>query len=78
MSAQHDLERVIELIEHFKIPAIVCINKFDLNVKPVAVFSPARQQARRYTILVRFVDVPENWTDIIKKNTPINLYENDI
>lgn len=33
ISAQHDLDRVIELIEHFKIPAIVCINKFDINLK---------------------------------------------
>ncbi|MBN2590726.1 MAG: ATP-binding protein [Sedimentisphaerales bacterium] len=33
MSAQHDLERVIELIEHFKIPVVVCINKFDINTK---------------------------------------------
>jgi MinD superfamily P-loop ATPase len=33
MSAQHDLERVIELIGHFKIPVLVCINKFDINVK---------------------------------------------
>ena len=33
MSAQHDLERVIELIGHFKIPVVVCINKFDINTK---------------------------------------------
>ena len=31
ISAQHDLERVIELTEHFKIPAAVCINKCDIN-----------------------------------------------
>ncbi len=33
MSAQHDLERVIELTGHFKIPTMVCINKFDINLK---------------------------------------------
>ena len=33
MSAQHDLERVIELVGHFKIPVLVCINKFDINTK---------------------------------------------
>jgi MinD superfamily P-loop ATPase len=33
MSAQHDLERVIELAGHFKIPVIICINKFDINSK---------------------------------------------
>jgi MinD superfamily P-loop ATPase len=31
MSAQHDLERVIELTEHFKIPVVICINKIDIN-----------------------------------------------
>ena len=30
-SAQHDLDRVVELTEHFKIPTAVCINKYDIN-----------------------------------------------
>lgn len=33
VSGQHDLERVIELVRHFKIPAYLCINKFDLNLE---------------------------------------------
>jgi len=36
MSAQHDLERVIELTEHFKIPVAICINKFDINPEKAA------------------------------------------
>lgn len=31
VSGVHDLERVASLAAHFKIPAMVCINKFDLN-----------------------------------------------
>ncbi len=31
LSGKHDMERVAELAAHFKIPAMVCINKFDLN-----------------------------------------------
>jgi len=31
VSGEHDLERVIELVRHFRIPAYVCINKFDIN-----------------------------------------------
>jgi MinD superfamily P-loop ATPase len=31
VSAQHDLERVIELTGHFKIPTVICINKYDIN-----------------------------------------------
>jgi len=31
VSGRHDMERVVELAAFFKVPAMVCINKFDLN-----------------------------------------------
>jgi len=31
LSGIHDLERILKLAEHFKIPSVVCINKFDIN-----------------------------------------------
>jgi len=31
LSGIHDFKRVLELTRHFKIPACVCINKFDVN-----------------------------------------------
>jgi MinD superfamily P-loop ATPase len=31
-SGLHDLERVLELVDHFGVPAQVCINKFDLSL----------------------------------------------
>jgi MinD superfamily P-loop ATPase len=31
LSGMHDLERVLGLCRHFGIPAVVCINKYDLN-----------------------------------------------
>jgi len=31
VSGAHDLARVLELASHFKIPAAVCVNKWDLN-----------------------------------------------
>jgi MinD superfamily P-loop ATPase len=33
LSGMHDLERVLKLSDHFKIPSMVCINKFDLNLE---------------------------------------------
>ncbi len=33
VSGIHDLERVGQLAAHFKIPAMVCVNKFDLNLE---------------------------------------------
>ncbi len=33
LSGEHDLARVLDLAEHFGIPASVCVNKADLNVE---------------------------------------------
>ena len=33
LSGEHDLGRVLDLAEHFRIPAAVCVNKADLNVE---------------------------------------------
>jgi len=33
LSGIHDLERILRLSDHFKIPSLVCINKFDLNLE---------------------------------------------
>jgi MinD superfamily P-loop ATPase len=31
VSGLHDMDRVVQLAKHFKIPAALCVNKFDLN-----------------------------------------------
>jgi MinD superfamily P-loop ATPase len=31
VSGKHDMDRVALLAEHFKVPAMMCINKYDLN-----------------------------------------------
>jgi MinD superfamily P-loop ATPase len=31
LSGRHDMERVLELARHFKVPAAVCVNKADLH-----------------------------------------------
>ena len=36
ISSLHDMQRVAELTTHFKIPGLVCINKFDLNLDVTA------------------------------------------
>ena len=33
LSGIHDLERIYGVANHFKIPAVVCINKFDVNLQ---------------------------------------------
>jgi len=32
LSAIHDLERILGVARHFKIPAVVCVNKYDINL----------------------------------------------
>jgi len=32
VSGIHDMERVVQLAAHFKVPAMVCVNKYDLNL----------------------------------------------
>ena len=31
LSGIHDMERIIDVCHHYKIPALVCINKYDIN-----------------------------------------------
>ena len=31
MSGEHDMRRVLELAKHFKVPAYLCVNKWDIN-----------------------------------------------
>ncbi len=33
LSGLHDLNRVLELADHFNIPSLVCINKYDINLE---------------------------------------------
>jgi MinD superfamily P-loop ATPase len=37
LSGIHDLERALELLDHFKVEALVCVNKHDLNDENTAV-----------------------------------------
>jgi MinD superfamily P-loop ATPase len=37
LSGHHDMDRVVELANHFEIPASICINKYDLNPDMTAV-----------------------------------------
>jgi MinD superfamily P-loop ATPase len=52
VSGRHDMERVVQLTDFFKIPAMVCVNKFDLNSdQSQAIEDYARQ--RNVTVLGR-------------------------
>jgi MinD superfamily P-loop ATPase len=45
VSGRHDMTRVLELAAHFNVPALLCVNKFDLNMdetRAIEAFAEAR------------------------------------
>jgi MinD superfamily P-loop ATPase len=51
-SGWHDLERVLDLADHFKVQAFVCLNKWDLNPEMATEIEQSCQQ-RKVKILGR-------------------------
>lgn len=49
LSGRHDLLRVAELTSYFKIPTLVCVNKWDLNAE---ITEQIEQEARKHGITV--------------------------
>jgi len=55
LSGKHDMERVAALARHFDIPAMVCVNKWDLNAQITEeIESLARSQAIRVAGRVQY------------------------
>lgn len=47
VSGVHDMERVAQLASHFNIPAMVCVNKYDLNLEKM---EEIRQYAEKHDL----------------------------
>ncbi|MCB2215981.1 ATP-binding protein [Desulfofustis glycolicus] len=45
VSGLHDMQRVVDLASHFRIPVLICINKFDLNPDMSATITTKAGQA---------------------------------
>ncbi len=45
VSGLHDMQRVVDLASHFRIPVLICINKFDLNPDMSAAITTKAEQA---------------------------------
>jgi MinD superfamily P-loop ATPase len=49
LSGIHDLERILKLSDHFNIPSLVCVNKFDLNLENTArIISSCEKNGARF------------------------------
>ncbi len=55
VSGAHDMERVLALTRHFDIPAIVCVNKWDINPEMTErIENAARQEGARVAGRIRY------------------------
>jgi MinD superfamily P-loop ATPase len=52
VSGLHDMERVAQLADHFKVPAMLCVNKFDLNTDQTQAIEKLAKE-RNMTVLGR-------------------------
>ena len=49
VAGMHDLKRVLRLVEHFAIPATVCVNKYDINTEMT---DAIEKECRRHSVPV--------------------------
>jgi MinD superfamily P-loop ATPase len=74
VSGIHDLERVLGVTDHFKIPALVCINKYDINVeKTEDIIGYCERQGAEVVGRIPFDTVV---TEAMVQGQPVTAYEN--
>lgn len=74
VSGLHDMERVAELAAHFKIPAFLCVNKYDLNITKTELIEKTAMD-KGIKVLGR---IPFNKTFIDSVTKGISVFENNI
>lgn len=74
LSGCHDMDRVIDLAAHFRIPGMVLVNKYDLNPEMTAVIE-ARAQERNILLLGRIPFDKGFVTSMVEAKTIIDAEE---
>ncbi len=70
-SGRHDLDRVLSVAEHFRVPAFVCINKYDLNLE-VTEMIEEDCRTRNVPVLAKIPFEPEIVKAIQQFKTPVD------
>jgi MinD superfamily P-loop ATPase len=73
VSGVHDLERVLGVTEHFNIPALVCINKYDINVEKAREITD--YSAQRGIEVVGHIPFDTVVTEAMVQGKPVTAYE---
>jgi MinD superfamily P-loop ATPase len=74
VSGLHDLERVAQLADHFKVPASVCVNKFDLNPEKTA--SIERMAEKKHMAVVGRIPFDPLFTESMVRGKILFEYQN--
>lgn len=75
LSGLHDMQRVADLAAHFKIPAMVCINKYDLNSDMTRVIEAETQ--KQNMLMVGQIPFDPAFTMAMVEAQTILEYESD-
>ena len=75
VSGVHDMERAINLVKHFKVPAMVCVNKFDLNSEQTR----AIEKSTREKNLIFLGEIPFDpvFTESMVQGKTVEEYDRD-
>ena len=71
----HDMRRVLELAEHFKVPCLICVNKFDLNLDQTAAIEAVVKE--RNIPVVGKIPFDPNFTKAMVQGETIFEYDPD-
>ncbi len=75
VSGSHDMARVADLAAHFKIPAMICVNKFDLNPDQASAIENLAEE-KNITVLGRIPFDPAFTESMVQGKTIFEHSEN--
>ncbi|MEA1934446.1 MAG: P-loop NTPase [Thermodesulfobacteriota bacterium] len=75
VSGSHDMARVADLAAHFKIPAMICVNKFDLNPDQARAIENLAEE-KNITVLGRIPFDPAFTESMVQGKTIFEYSEN--
>jgi MinD superfamily P-loop ATPase len=75
VSGQHDLERILQTVHHFGVPAAVCINKADLNTRQADAI--ADYCTEQEVELVGRVPFDQVVTEAMVRGQPVTAYRDN-
>jgi MinD superfamily P-loop ATPase len=73
VAGEHDLERVLQTTEHFDVPALVCVNKADLNPEATAAIEAFCRE--RGIEVVGLIPFDTTITQAMVEGLPVTAYK---